>query len=135
MGRRRDTVTVRIPADLFARASNVADAEGTPVAWLIAHALREWLIAHAQVEERREERRRAAGTLTRDEDPWNPTITAEVVRMAPITTGTAGRDAPRIDPTSRRFVCPRCGAVSYHPADKAEGYCGRCHDYTGEPER
>lgn len=30
------------------------------------------------------------------------------------------------------FTCPRCGAVSYHPTDRAEGYCARCHDYTGD---
>lgn len=28
------------------------------------------------------------------------------------------------------FVCPRCGAVSAHPDDVREGYCGRCHDWT-----
>jgi len=26
--------------------------------------------------------------------------------------------------------CPRCGAVSVHPKDIEEGYCGRCHDWT-----
>ena len=31
------------------------------------------------------------------------------------------------------FTCPACGAVSYHPGDIREGYCGRCHDWTGEP--
>lgn len=29
------------------------------------------------------------------------------------------------------FKCPRCGRVSYHPADKAEGYCANCNQYTG----
>jgi hypothetical protein len=29
------------------------------------------------------------------------------------------------------FVCPRCGAKSYHPTDKREGYCGRCHLFIG----
>lgn len=29
------------------------------------------------------------------------------------------------------FVCPRCGAASHSPIDKVEGYCGRCHDWTG----
>ena len=28
------------------------------------------------------------------------------------------------------FVCPRCGAKSYHPMDKEHGYCARCHDFT-----
>jgi hypothetical protein len=29
------------------------------------------------------------------------------------------------------FVCPRCGRISRHPVDVAEGYCGACHDWTG----
>jgi hypothetical protein len=33
--------------------------------------------------------------------------------------------------TAPSFTCPRCGAVSRHPADAAAGYCGRCHDFTG----
>jgi hypothetical protein len=28
------------------------------------------------------------------------------------------------------FECPRCGMVSHHPTDEAEGYCGLCHDFT-----
>ena len=31
-----------------------------------------------------------------------------------------------------RFVCPRCGMASANPTDLAEGYCGACHDFTGE---
>jgi hypothetical protein len=31
------------------------------------------------------------------------------------------------------FTCPRCGRVSHHPTDLAEGYCGACHDWTGVP--
>lgn len=31
------------------------------------------------------------------------------------------------------FKCPRCGTQSYHPHDAKEGYCGRCHDWTGRP--
>jgi predicted RNA-binding Zn-ribbon protein involved in translation (DUF1610 family) len=30
------------------------------------------------------------------------------------------------------FRCPRCGAVSYNPHDKAEGYCGRCHAFVDD---
>jgi hypothetical protein len=30
------------------------------------------------------------------------------------------------------FTCPRCGAVSHHPDDLANGYCGRCHAFTGD---
>jgi hypothetical protein len=32
-----------------------------------------------------------------------------------------------------RFVCPDCGAASSHPDDIANGYCGRCHQPTGDP--
>jgi hypothetical protein len=31
------------------------------------------------------------------------------------------------------FTCPDCGATSHHPMDVNEGYCGRCHDWTGKP--
>lgn len=31
------------------------------------------------------------------------------------------------------FTCPVCGAVSHHPQDGAEGYCGACHWWTGDP--
>lgn len=30
------------------------------------------------------------------------------------------------------YRCPVCGAVSYHPDDIAQGYCGRCHAFTGD---
>jgi len=33
----------------------------------------------------------------------------------------------------RLFVCPRCAATSAWPDDEREGYCGACHDWTGEP--
>lgn len=33
------------------------------------------------------------------------------------------------------FTCPRCGAESWNPTDLQEGYCGRCHDWTGPPPR
>jgi hypothetical protein len=35
-----------------------------------------------------------------------------------------------VDPAAA-FRCPRCGTVSHHPTDVIEGYCGRCHDWTG----
>lgn len=34
-------------------------------------------------------------------------------------------------PPESSFTCPRCGAVSRLPEDLAQGYCGRCHDWTG----
>lgn len=32
------------------------------------------------------------------------------------------------------FTCPCCDAVSYHPGDVEQGYCARCHWWTGDPE-
>lgn len=31
------------------------------------------------------------------------------------------------------FVCPKCTARSWHPEDGRHGYCGRCHEFTGDP--
>lgn len=42
-------------------------------------------------------------------------------------------DETHVDLVRNVFTCPRCGAVSQHPTDKAEGYCGACHDWTGDP--
>lgn len=39
-----------------------------------------------------------------------------------------------MDAVAVMFSCPCCGAVSAHPQDVAEGYCGLCHWYTGDPE-
>lgn len=30
------------------------------------------------------------------------------------------------------FTCPVCKTASSNPHDVAEGYCGRCHQYTGD---
>lgn len=30
-------------------------------------------------------------------------------------------------------TCPQCRLTSHHPTDIAEGYCGRCHDWTVPP--
>lgn len=32
------------------------------------------------------------------------------------------------------FTCPACGNTSHHPDDVANGYCGRCHQFTGRPQ-
>lgn len=32
------------------------------------------------------------------------------------------------------ITCPRCGATSYHPEDIKQGYCGRCHWWTSDPD-
>jgi hypothetical protein len=33
---------------------------------------------------------------------------------------------------SEMFKCPICGAVSYHPRDAQERYCGRCHVFVDD---
>ena len=30
------------------------------------------------------------------------------------------------------FICPKCKATSYHPEDERYGYCGNCHEFTGD---
>lgn len=47
----------------------------------------------------------------------------------PVSCGAGG---PVAD-AAASFVCPRCWARSSHPTDAAEGYCGRCHDWTRAP--
>jgi len=45
-------------------------------------------------------------------------------------------DAPELpagDTPTPAFRCPACTRTSYHPQDVATGYCGTCHDFTGEP--
>lgn len=37
-----------------------------------------------------------------------------------------------LDP-SVSFTCPRCLRTSHNPNDRAEGYCGACHGWTGDP--
>lgn len=33
------------------------------------------------------------------------------------------------------FTCPVCRMTSHHPEDERQGYCGNCHDFTGEKTR
>lgn len=40
---------------------------------------------------------------------------------------------PEASVKTERFVCPECGASSPNPNDIREGYCGRCHWWTGDP--
>jgi len=32
------------------------------------------------------------------------------------------------------ITCPVCGMTSYHPKDIEHGWCGKCHDYTANPD-
>lgn len=34
--------------------------------------------------------------------------------------------------TLTSFTCPWCGSVSHNVIDVQEGYCGRCHWWTGD---
>jgi transcription initiation factor IIE alpha subunit len=55
-----------------------------------------------------------------------------------ITIAVSEEQPPAAAPAPDRpagFTCPRCGATSYHPTDLEEGYCGRCHDWTGAERR
>jgi len=56
-------------------------------------------------------------------------------RFYPLTSGEwpASARTPLSRAESESFTCPRCGAASWNPADIREGYCGRCHDWTGAP--
>lgn len=45
------------------------------------------------------------------------------------------RDEIEQDHQPPEFVCPVCGAESWHPMDRRYGYCGRCHDYTGNRDQ
>lgn len=36
-------------------------------------------------------------------------------------------------PAPPSFTCPCCGIVSNNRNDIAQRYCGRCHDWTGDP--
>lgn len=43
-----------------------------------------------------------------------------------------GQVADHPQTTRIAFLCPVCGSVSHHPTDLVEGYCGACHDWTGD---
>lgn len=30
------------------------------------------------------------------------------------------------------ITCPQCNRTSHHPEDVKYGYCGACHEFTGE---
>jgi hypothetical protein len=36
-------------------------------------------------------------------------------------------------PVTLPFICPACGARSYHPADAEHRYCVRCHRFVDDP--
>lgn len=43
-----------------------------------------------------------------------------------------GPDGRALCDPAPSFTCPRCEAVSYHPRDIEFGYCGACHEWTGD---
>lgn len=30
------------------------------------------------------------------------------------------------------FTCPKCRSTSHNPHDRENGYCGNCHEFTGD---
>jgi len=38
-------------------------------------------------------------------------------------------------PEPAAFTCPRCGRTSWNPHDVEYGYCGACHDWTGQSQQ
>ena|ERR1700729_2020340 len=56
--------------------------------------------------------------------PWSETVCG----------GLLGDQTGRITGVASpsKFICPRCGAVSYNPNDIRELYCGRCHVFLSE---
>lgn len=79
---------------------------------------------------------------------WNlATLAAEILDRADRRLRGEDPDAPRTIPVPNclsryvidflderelnAFICPKCGAKSFHPKDKQEGYCARCSDFTG----
>jgi hypothetical protein len=71
------------------------------------------------------------------DDPNDPANNATLVDYW--TKGKGSQRLERIEDycavTAPSFRCPRCGRRSYNPNDIREGYCGNCHDWTGEGTR
>lgn len=55
--------------------------------------------------------------------PWMPVRWA-VGRPMPVRRHFPPRPVPS-------FTCPACGMISHHPEDVRQGYCAKCHDWTG----
>lgn len=53
----------------------------------------------------------------------------------PVADVVAAFNAAEKGMTRPQFVCPRCGKTSHHPVDAIEGYCAKCHDWTGASGR
>lgn len=58
-------------------------------------------------------------------------LAAQEARLQAIGAAAEERRRRQDDEQRKPFVCPRCGAVSWHPQDLEHGYCGACHDFTG----
>jgi hypothetical protein len=64
---------------------------------------------------------------------WYPLHAGDVVLVDLGPYGGQTYQAYGADPSSTTaFTCPRCCRVSQHPADITAGYCGACHDWTGD---
>lgn len=64
---------------------------------------------------------------------WYPLRPGDVVAVDAGQHGGQTYQALGADPrTTTGFDCPRCRRVSQNPNDIAAGYCGACHDWTGD---
>lgn len=70
--------------------------------------------------------RRTRGDLERTES-WTHAINGK-------STCPQAPEAEPMEETVQEasITCPRCGMTSFNPNDVSEGYCGNCHDYTGQ---
>lgn len=55
-----------------------------------------------------------------------------VVTLREAGFGRSFSDPPAA-PEPPSITCPACGARSYHPTDRQEGYCARCNAFTSPP--
>lgn len=51
--------------------------------------------------------------------------------QVPVWIPAGAAAAFRAEHPATVFTCHRCGATSWHPEDRAQGYCGACHDFVG----
>lgn len=65
-------------------------------------------------------------------------VTDEVLGEGTYADLNKGNPDPEVQAAIKRaeseqsFTCPVCGRKSYNANDIREGYCGNCHDWTGE---
>lgn len=91
--------------------------------WLPANVLPDYMRAMAGVIAAAGNEPMAAAVAEQAEQ-----VELQLMYLAPVS-GTSRMD---FHVPQASFRCPNCGKSSAHPADVAQGYCGACHDWTGE---